>query len=111
MLQFSTKAVFLIGLLLTISCNRQIYDPNYQHSLFLGKLEKSVGRNFSEMRNRAGLAQDRALISETEQANGHIIYKYQYGRTCRYMLEVDPVTDIIVASNWEGEKRDCIIVP
>ncbi len=63
------------------------------------------------MRNLNGFAPDQNFLSETKLANGHAIYKYQYIRTCRYMLEVDPVADIIVGTDWEGDKGDCIHVP
>lgn len=101
--------ISLVVLLLIVSCSSQKYDPNYQHQLFLVGLEKSVGRNFSEIRNTA--YRDESILDEAKLSNGHIVYKYRYIRTCRYMLEVAPKTDIIVGTDWEGEKSDCIHVP
>lgn len=109
--KYLVKAVLLVWLLQTISCNSKIYDLDYQHSGYVNLLQKSVGKNFSSMRNRAGFAPDKNLLSGTKLANGNVVYKYRDMRTCRYMLEVDPTTDIIVSADWEGEKGDCIHVP
>ena len=105
----SPIVILLVWLLQLASCNSKIYDLDYQHSGFLVGLEKSVGRKFSEIRNTAH--RDESILGETKLPNGHIVYKYRYIRTCRYMLEVDPVTDIIVSANWKGDKGDCIHVP
>jgi hypothetical protein len=111
LINYLIGAIFFIGLLLTVSCSSQQYDPNYQHQLFVQRLQKAVGQGYTLQRNRAGYVQDRALLGETKLTSGHIVYKYRYIRTCIYMLEVDPASDIIVGADWEGEKGDCIHVP
>ncbi len=105
------KLLVLAGLSLAIGCSSQQYDPNHWHQIYVDRLQKKIGKNFSSMRNLNGFAPDQNLLSETDTTSGHIIYKYRYIRTCRYMLEVDPKMDIIVGVDWEGEKGDCIHVP
>ncbi len=111
MLQLLMRAIMISGLLVIISCSSKKYDPNFWHQTYIDRLQKKIGKIYSSMRNLNGFAPDEYLLSELELNNGHIVYKYKDKRTCRYMLEVDPATDIIVAVDWEGEKGDCIHVP
>ena len=113
MIQNLTKAALFVGLILTVSCSSRIYDPNYWHQNFVNILQSNIGHNFGSVRSgdTGGWSRDEYLISHAVQTNGNIAYKYRYVRTCRYILEVNPKTDIIVNANWEGEKGDCIIVP
>ena len=108
-----TLLIFLILLILTVSCSSQRYDPNYWHQGFLVALQESIGQRFAIVRRdtKGNWGQDKDLVGQAEQSNGNIAYKYRYIRTCRYILEVDPKTDIVVNANWEGDKGDCIIVP
>jgi hypothetical protein len=109
--KYLTRTILLVWLFLMVSCYSKIYDPDYQHSGFLVGLKKNEGRNFSAMRNLNGNLPDASLLSANKLTNGHIVYKYQGKRTCRYMVEVDSASDIIVGTDWEGEKSDCIHVP
>lgn len=104
-------ASLLAGIPVIGGCGSQTYDPSYWHQNFVGGLQREVGKNFSAIRGRAGLALDEYLVSRTDLPSGHIAYKYRYQGTCRYTFEVDPKTDIIVAATWEGEERHCAIVP
>ena len=54
-----------------------------------------------------------ALIDVTRLPNGHAEYRYDYiyGRTCRYIFEVDPATHLIVGARFEGKDTDCVINP
>lgn len=102
--------VFLLVMIPTMtSCSSHVYDPNFWHENFVTALQNKKGLLF--MNITGGWTRYQDLINRTELANGHITYKYRYIRTCRYTLEVDPKTDIVVGVDWEGDKRDCIIVP
>ena len=106
-------AFILVGVLAIVSCSSQQYDPNYWHSGFVAGLQKNVGCSFASVRDgvTGGWAPYKSQIGQLRLANGNIAYKYSHLRTCRYILEVDPKTDIVVAVDWEGDKSDCIIVP
>ena len=107
------RAFILVTVLAIASCSSRIYDPNYWHSSFVAGLQRNVGYSFASVRDgvTGGWAPYKSQIGQLVLANGNIAYKYSHLRTCRYMLEVDPKTDTIVAVDWEGEKGDCIIVP
>ena len=109
MIQSLAIAILLVGLLQTAGCSSQKYNPNFWHQLYVEHLQAAVGRSFAEERN--GWAQRVTLIGQTELSNGHVAYKYRDGGTCQHTLEVDHKTDIIVAVDWEGSNRDCIIMP
>ena len=113
MIQNLTKAALFVGLIITVSCSSRIYDPNYWHSSFVAGLQRNVGYSFASVRDgvTGGWAPYKSQIDQLVLANGNIAYKYSHLRTCHYILEVNPKTDIIVNANWEGEKGDCIIVP
>ena len=107
------RAFILVGVLATVSCSSQQYDPNYWHSSFVAGLQRNVGYSFASVRDgvTGGWAPAKSQISQLRLDNRNIVYKYSHLRTCRYMLEVDPNTDTIIAVDWEGDKGDCIIVP
>jgi hypothetical protein len=95
-------------------CNAQIYDPHYWHTNFVGGLQSNVGKSFQKRLARGGSGgwiEDGNFTDRKSLPNGHIMYNYRAGGTCRYSFEVDPETDIIVAANWEGEERHCILMP
>ncbi|WP_022665051.1 hypothetical protein [Desulfospira joergensenii] len=54
---------------------------------------------------------EKNLISSKLLPNGNIENKYKYKGTCRYMFEIDPKTQKIIAARFEGEKTDCVINP
>ena len=51
------------------------------------------------------------LIDVTRLPNGNAEYRYDYGRTCRYIFEVDPATHLIIGARFEGKDTDCVINP
>ena len=51
------------------------------------------------------------FIDTTPLPNGHVAYRYQYLRSCRYIFEVDPATHLIVGARFEGKDTDCVINP
>ena len=111
--EYLTRTILLICLLLVVSCNSKIYDPNYQHSGFVLALQDYVGKDFEDVRRgrAGGWGREASLKEQAEIPNGHTVYKYSHLRTCRYIFEVDSKTDKIIAVDWEGNKGDCIIVP
>jgi hypothetical protein len=105
--------VLVLYVLLMSGCNTEEYQPQYWHKNFVAILQSNVGMQFKSVREgkTGGWAWDRNLVDRTELPTSNIAYKYRSQRTCRYTLEVDPKTDIIVATSWEGNERDCAIVP
>jgi hypothetical protein len=87
-----------------------MYDAQYWHQNFVTTIQNRVGTKMADVR-RTSWADDKDLVDRTVQPNGNIAYRYLSGGTCRYIFEVDPNTDIIVAARWEGEARHCILVP
>lgn len=109
MIQYLTKTISFIALLLTFSCSSQKYDPNFWHQNFVDALEKKVGQHFSSVHNH-GFAGDGNLLGTTKLNNGHKVYSYGSER-CGFSFEVDPTSDVIV-NVWEDTKKpDCYIVP
>ena len=109
----NARASILVTALAIISCSSQQYNPDYWHQGFVVALQKYVGHDFKEVRTGqvGGWGRDASLKGRRELPSGNIAYKYSHLRTCRYILEVDPKTDIVVGVDWEGDKGDCIIVP
>jgi len=90
-------------LLLIVGCTILTPHENFvQHHL------ANVGQTIEALRP-AGYARD--VIDVTSLPNGNIAYRYRYVRSCRYIYEVDPKTNIIVAARWEGSEKDCVIAP
>jgi hypothetical protein len=105
------RLLFVFLMLELSGCNTQIYDPHYWHTGFVAMLHSKEREKFGDVRGIAGFAIEEASVGNSTLHNGNITYKYRYQGTCRYTLEVDPKTDIIVATSWEGDERDCAIVP
>ena len=105
--------ILLIGLLLTVSCSSQKYDPNFWHQNFVSMLQKNVGHDFDNVRNgeTGGWALQGSLIGKTNLPNDYLAYKYRHLRTCHYLLIIESKTNIVAEVKWEGDKEDCIIVP
>jgi hypothetical protein len=113
MIKFRLSAFLIIGFILITSCSSQRYDPNYWHQNFLYRLQKYLGHSFDEVRSGqvGGWGTDEQLVDQMKLPSGNIAYKYRYLRTCRYIFLVDPKTSTVAEVKWEGEKRDCIVVP
>lgn len=79
------------------------------HKNFVNHLNDAVGKTMTNER-KSGLAL-RPLIDTQSLSSGHMLYRYQYIRTCRYTLEVDKKTGVIVAVSWEGSEKDCVVAP
>ena len=105
------RPLLVLLLVAQCGCNTEIYQPEYWHKNFVAGLQSEVGKKFGDVRGKAGFAIQEYLVDSATLANGNATYKYRYQGTCRYTLEVDPKTDIIVATSWEGDERDCAIVP
>ena len=103
------RSILLAGIFLSVACSSQKYNPSFWHQLYVEHLQAAVGRSFSGESN--GWAQSVTLIGQSKLASGHIAYKYRDGGTCQHTLEVDDKTDTIVAVDWQGDKRDCFIIP
>ena len=73
---------------------------------FIDGLNSDIGLKLDEVPHNKN-----TFIKVVELQNGHQEYWYQYKRTCRYMFEVDPKTQIIVGARYEGREEDCTIVP
>jgi hypothetical protein len=107
------RSLLALMLLALSGCHTEIYEPQYWHKNFVAGLQSHVGKQYESVRKgkTGGWAPEEDFVSRTDLSTGNIAYKYRYQGTCRYTLEVDPKTDIIVAASWEGDERDCAIVP
>lgn len=110
MIQYLTKAILFVGLLLTISCSNRQYDSNYQHQLFLESLNDHIGKHYSSIKNISGMVSDRTLMGSSTLDNGNIVYSHGNDQ-CVYNFEVDPNTGAIVSARIAPEKSECYHIP
>lgn len=108
--KYLTKITLLVWLLLVVSCNSRIYDPNYQHQLFLESLNDHIGKHYSGIRNISGMVSDRTLLGSSTIDNGNIVFSHGNDR-CGYKFEVNPDSGIIVGARIDPEKSECHHIP
>lgn len=94
----------LAGASTVAGCASRQYDPNFWHQNFVTILQNKVG-------TKLGYFYLERKYTVSSLSNGNTSYRFFHGGTCYYTLEVDPKTDIIVAATWEGDAKDCIIIP
>ena len=80
------------------------------HANFKDALYDKVGQSIDNVPG-SGWPYKEDLIDVTRLPNGNAEYRYDYGRTCRYIFEVDPATHLIVGARFEGKDTDCVINP
>ena len=97
--------MILLMALLSVGCSSIPPHDNFKQSLY-GAIGRSI---YNNVPGRWPYKED--LIDTTPLPNGNVEYRYKYGRTCRYIFEVDPVTHLIVGARFEGKETDCVINP
>jgi hypothetical protein len=98
------EKILLFSMALAVMVGCAYGDP---HENFVRNI---VGRAGSKISDFESLRPSRRL-SVRKLDNGTNEYRYSYSRTCVTIYIVDPKTDMILKSGFEGDKRDCVWNP
>lgn len=79
------------------------------HENFKAHMSDNIGRDIDSP-NTDWVRPDR-YVGNKVLPNGNTENEYKFRGTCRYFFEIDPKTRIIVGWRFEGNERDCEIVP
>jgi hypothetical protein len=80
------------------------------HENFKDALHDSIGRNIDKVPSYEWPHKE-DLISSKILLSGMMENRYQYGRNCILIFEIDRRTRKIEKSNFEGSETDCVINP
>ncbi len=84
------------------------------HDNFINHLHWVVGKNWTWLRNNHQLPGETFLVSSKELLNGNIEkrYKWTMGKyTCTNIYEIDPMSELVVRTGFEGRDEDCVSPP
>ncbi len=87
------------------------YGTTNSYELFRGQLDNVVGKPISGLPPSRNWGDTRDLINVTQLSNGNAEYRFRYTGGCRYVLEVEKQTTLILRWRLEGDTRDCYINP
>ncbi len=97
------KFVFCSFLIMLLSCTTITPHENFKEHM-----ADSVGRSLDSAN------WSKAYIKPTtvrSVLNGNVENEYKWRGTCRYFIEFDPRTRIIVRWRFTGSEEDCTVVP
>lgn len=86
------------------------YSAVTPHENFKGFHERDVGKSADDPSTSVSRYPQK-LIGTRKLQNGNIENEYFLRGTCRYFYEIDPKTRLIVRFRFEGNVKDCGIVP
>lgn len=80
------------------------------HENFKAHMSHNVGMRIDDFRGD-NWAIPKYLVNTIQLPNGNAENEYEFRGTCSYFFEYDPKTNVIVGWRFEGNERDCEIVP
>jgi hypothetical protein len=103
---------FSLGTLLLVACAENI-ESTKGYENFKGFNERAVGRALTYRLVTNG----RKPLAVLKLPNGNDQYRYELNGpnvrrpSCIVIYEVNPKTEIVVRSSFEGDEKGCVIVP
>jgi hypothetical protein len=84
------------------------------HENYVNHLKWVVGKNWTWLRDNHQLPGGKFLVNSKELPNGNVEKKYKWtmGKySCIDIYEIDPKSEIVVRTGFEGADEDCVSPP